>query len=98
MFLVISQLKIIILNPSKYTTMKRFELFKIIIRAAAVILLLLSISIASTGQINITSGDMPNTGDTIRQSTNITTGGINYMLTGENYTWDFSTLFPLVQT
>lgn len=58
----------------------------------------LFVSSLSFGQITITSDDMPNTGDTLRMSTNITTGGIDYTLSGENYTWDFSTLFPLVQT
>ena len=58
----------------------------------------LLVSSLSFGQITISSDDMPNTGDTLRLSTNITTGAIDFTLTGEDYTWDFSTLFPVVQT
>ena len=61
-------------------------------------LLFLFSSICSTAQISITSSDMPGTGDAMRLSNNITTGGVDYTQTGENYTWDFSTLFPLTQT
>lgn len=55
-------------------------------------------SVGIFAQINITSSDMPSTGDTIRTSTNITTGGIDYTLTGENFNWDFGSLFPIIQT
>ncbi len=65
---------------------------------AFLLLTFLCISYSSTGQITVTTDDMPNTGDAVRISNNITTGGIDYTLTGENYTWDFSTLFPLTQT
>ncbi len=41
---------------------------------------------------------MPNTGDAVRISNKITLRGIDYTLIGENYTQDFSTLFPLTQT
>lgn len=46
----------------------------------------------------ITDNDMPSPGDTIRKSTNVSALGIDYTLTGEDYTWDFSELFPLAQT
>ncbi len=49
-------------------------------------------------QVVITTDDMPQPGDTIRTSTNITTAGVDYTLTGENYQWDFGGLFPLTQT
>jgi len=49
-------------------------------------------------QITITQSDMPSPGDTIRKSLNITTGGIDYTVTGENFSWDYSTLQPLAQT
>jgi hypothetical protein len=62
------------------------------------LLIFLFISFSSTGQITITTDDMPNVGDTIRLSNNIATIGIDYTLTGENYTWDFSTLFPVTQS
>jgi hypothetical protein len=48
-------------------------------------------------QITITRNDMPDVDDTVRYSTTLTTGGVDYTLTGEDYTWDFSTLTPLVQ-
>jgi len=78
--------------------MKNFTKSNFNSKFAYVLTLLLFISIASTGQISVTTNDMPNIGDTIRLSTNVTTGNIDYTLTGENYTWDFSSLFPLVQT
>jgi hypothetical protein len=40
---------------------------------------------------------MPDVGDTVRLSSTITTGGIDYSLTGEDYLWDFSTLVPVTQ-
>ncbi len=43
-------------------------------------------------QITINPDDMPDVGDTIRTSSALTTGGVDYTLTGENFTWDFSTL------
>ncbi len=48
-------------------------------------------------QITITADGMPDVGDTIRLSTTISAGDINYSLTGENYLWDFSTLVPVDQ-
>ncbi len=65
--------------------------------------LLLSVMMISAvvqlrSQITITTGDMPSAGDTIRKSTNISTLGVDYTATGENYTWDFSEMFPLTQT
>jgi hypothetical protein len=78
--------------------MKHFDTFKNTGWTACLLLLLLITSISSNAQISITSDDMPNTGDAIRMSNNVTTGGIDYTQTGENYTWDFSTLFPLTQT
>jgi len=47
--------------------------------------------------ITVTTSDMPSTGDTIRISTALTTGGIDYTLTGTNYTWDFTGLTPVSQ-
>lgn len=52
---------------------------------------------AAIAQVNITSDDMPNAGDTIRYSTAISTGGVDFTLTGENYDWDFSAMAPLFQ-
>lgn len=50
------------------------------------------------GQISITSSDMPSPGDTIRKSNALGTSSVDYTLTGENYSWDFTDLFPLYQT
>ncbi len=49
------------------------------------------------GQIVITSNDMPNPGDTIRISTATNLFGLDYTSTGEDYSWDFSSLNSLVQ-
>jgi len=78
--------------------MKHLHIFKNTGWTASLMLLFLFSSICSTAQISITSSDMPGTGDAMRLSNNITTGGVDYTQTGENYTWDFSTLFPLTQT
>ncbi|MCD4745980.1 MAG: hypothetical protein K8R58_06750, partial [Bacteroidales bacterium] len=45
-----------------------------------------------SSQIVIDDNDMPDVGDTIRLSQAFTAGGIDYTLTGNNYTWDFSGL------
>lgn len=49
-------------------------------------------------QIVINNSDMPASGDKINVSTALTTGLIDYTLTGADYTWDFSSLIPLSQT
>lgn len=45
-----------------------------------------------SGQIVITSADMPNAGDSVRVSYTATTGSVDYTLTDTNYVWDFSSL------
>jgi len=72
--------------------------FKSLARFAAFALVLLLFSENTSGQITITTGDMPSPGDTIRKSNAVTTGSIDYTLTGENYQWDFTELFSLYQT
>ncbi|MCX6234164.1 MAG: T9SS type A sorting domain-containing protein [Bacteroidetes bacterium] len=54
-------------------------------------------SISGLPQITITSDDMLEVGDTIRSSNTLTTGTVDFTLTGEDYTWDFSTLSVLYQ-
>ena len=49
-------------------------------------------------QVVITQNDMPSAGDTIRLSNSIDLGMINFQETGNNYTWDFSSLVPLYQS
>ena len=49
-------------------------------------------------QVVITQNDMPSAGDTIRLSSSIDLGGLNFQETGNNFTWDFSSLVPLNQT
>jgi hypothetical protein len=68
-----------------------------LIRILVVFLFYATASVPVLGQITITSGDMPLPGDTVRKSNAVTTGSIDFTLTGENYNWDFSTLFPLFQ-
>lgn len=53
------------------------------------LMLIVSLTFA---QITINPDDMPDVGDTIRASSALTTGGVDYTLTGGNFTWDFSTL------
>lgn len=52
--------------------------------------LVILLSLNSFAQINITQSDMPNSGDTIRYS--VTADMNDYVVTGANYTWDYSTL------
>jgi hypothetical protein len=55
---------------------------------------LISISLFFTlqAQVSITSSDMPVSGDMISMRTTNSVNGLNYTNTGNNYTWDFSTL------
>jgi hypothetical protein len=58
--------------------------------------LFISLSISGFSQITITTDDMPMPGDSYLISTT-NEFGLDYESTGENYTWDFSTLQPNVQ-
>lgn len=58
---------------------------------------LLLVATPLISQITITREDMPDVNDTIRLSQTLTTGGIDYTLTGEDYVWDFSSLTPVTQ-
>lgn len=49
-------------------------------------------------QITITQNDMPNVGDTMRFSTGLNISGYDFTTTGNNYTWDFSELTPVIQS
>jgi len=61
--------------------------------------LLFSFSVFTAfAQISITNSDMPSIDDTIRKSHTINAAGIDFTLTGENYTWDFSIFEPIYQT
>lgn len=58
---------------------------------------LFTLSIAtvySFAQITITNADMPNVNDTFRLSTTANTQSLDPVLTGANYSWNFSTLVP----
>ncbi|MBL4594348.1 MAG: T9SS type A sorting domain-containing protein [Flavobacteriales bacterium] len=61
------------------------------------LLLLGFLSIISFAQITITNSDMPSSGDTIRLSTTNDIQGLDPVLTGTNYSWNFSTLTPNTQ-
>lgn len=50
-----------------------------------------------SAQITITSSDMPNENDAILVSVNNSVGSSDPLLTGVNYTWDYSSLTPNVQ-
>jgi hypothetical protein len=55
------------------------------------------VSFPGLSQIVINNSDMPSPGDTIRVSNSFDIGAINFEVTGPNYYWDFSSLFPLNQ-
>jgi hypothetical protein len=59
---------------------------------------LLMFSATAYAQITITDSDMPSSGDTVRRSLTTDFLGIDYTLTGPNYTWDFASLEPVTQT
>jgi len=54
--------------------------------------ILVVIVFSSFSQPVIDQNDMPNIGDTVRISTTLNVNGIDYTLTGQNYSWDFSSL------
>lgn len=49
-------------------------------------------------QLSIDESDMPDPGDTIRQSITINLGGYDFEEAGPDHTWDFSELVPFTQT
>jgi len=58
-------------------------------------LLALSIvTVYSFGQITISNADMPAVNDTFRLSITLDAQGLDPLLTGTNFSWDFSTLVP----
>ena len=61
-----------------------------------VVLFLIQINNCLTGQITITQSDMPNVDDSVRVSYSTTI--IDPTLTDTNYTWDFSSLVPNLQS
>ncbi len=70
-----------------------------ILKNLTTLLISLCFSIGSiTAQITIKSSDLPSKNDTVRLSTGLNVDFIDYTETGENFTWDFSGLFPIKQT
>ncbi len=61
------------------------------------LLILVNVNLITFSQITVTSTDMPSTGNMINKSVALTTGAIDYTLTGANYTWNFSSLIPVNQ-
>ncbi|MDG1476902.1 MAG: T9SS type A sorting domain-containing protein [Vicingaceae bacterium] len=51
-------------------------------------------TVCSFAQITITNVDMPAVSDTFRLSTTVNTQGLDPVLTGPNFSWNFSTLVP----
>ncbi|MCF8365848.1 MAG: T9SS type A sorting domain-containing protein [Bacteroidales bacterium] len=87
------------MKNNKHKVMKISELFpKRIMISALLLSVILFVSTTAFSQITITTNDMPSPGDTVRKSNALTTGNVDYTLTGENYNWDFTGLFPLFQT
>lgn len=60
-------------------------------------ILLLLLQTVLFAQITIDQSDMPQAGDTIRLSTTLEIGNINYEETGSDFDWDFSELTFLTQ-
>lgn len=48
-------------------------------------------------QITIVSSDMPSSGDTLRTSISLNPTTIDFAQTGENYVWDYRSLYPETQ-
>jgi hypothetical protein len=59
--------------------------------------LMLALSLILQSQIVVDQNDMPQPGDTIRLSSTVEFGTLNYQETGNNFTWDFSSLLPVNQ-
>jgi hypothetical protein len=60
-------------------------------------LVLSLLSVISFAQITITSSDMPSVNDTIRLSETFDIQSLDPVLTGANYSWNFTTLTPDAQ-
>ena len=73
---------------SNINIMKKIDLLSVILLFPAFIF----------AQITINQDDMPQSGDTIRFSKSVDVGILNYQETGNDFTWDFSTLVPFNQT
>ena len=61
------------------------------------VLILSGFASKSNAQIVIGNADMPQTSDTFRLSSGMINPQLDVVSTGANYTWDFSTLSPLIQ-
>lgn len=57
----------------------------------------MAVPVILSSQIVVDQNDMPQPGDTIRLSSTIEYGTMNYEETGNNFTWDFSALLPVTQ-
>ncbi len=61
-------------------------------KISTLVILLLSINLASMAQITITSSDMPFSGDTIRTSNGFNASNYDFSRTGVDLVWDFTSL------
>ena len=55
------------------------------------------LTLSVEAQIVINEDDMPDVGDTVRLSTTYDFTGYNFEETGPDFTWDFTTLQPIIQ-
>ncbi|MFZ4413041.1 MAG: hypothetical protein ACOYOV_08145, partial [Bacteroidales bacterium] len=62
------------------------------------LMILINIQLICLSQITVSSTDMPVVGNMINKSLALTTGTVDYTLTGANHTWDFSLLTPVSQS
>ncbi|MEI6694816.1 MAG: T9SS type A sorting domain-containing protein [Bacteroidota bacterium] len=62
------------------------------------LMILINIQLICLSQITVSSTDMPAVGNMINKSLALTTGTVDYTLTGANHTWDFSLLTPVSQS
>lgn len=66
-------------------------------KRAIVIMFAILVSFTLKSQITITSDDMPEVGEFFLVSNGIDAVGYDFAETGENFTWDFGALEPLIQ-
>lgn len=81
----------------KFENLDKFALNYLAMNKISTLLFAVLFSTSIFGQITITNNDMPEPGDTIRQSTSVDIGLINYEETGNDFTWDFSSITPFTQ-
>lgn len=71
---------------------------RIIMQKTTVLFTFCLLWLFSSAQISITQNDMPEANDTIRLSSTVNLGSIDFAQTGPDHSWDFTNLVPLTQS